>query len=75
MCIRDRYYSTPITLGERIIIAAERGTVFVIKPSNKLKIIARNEIGEKLAATPAIVDNTIYLRGQKHLWSFKKSPD
>lgn len=73
--VGGEYYSTPITLGERIIIAAERGTVFVIKPSNKLKIIARNEIGEKLAATPAIVDNTIYLRGQKHLWSFKKSPD
>jgi len=72
--VGGEYYSTPITVGDRIIIAAERGTVFVIKPSDKLEIIARNEIGEKLAATPAIVDNTIYLRGNKHLWSFKNNP-
>ena len=66
------YYATPLTVGDRILIAAERGTVFVIKPGNQLEIIARNEIGERIAATPAIVDNTIYLRGDKHLWAFRK---
>ncbi|MFL3666195.1 MAG: PQQ-binding-like beta-propeller repeat protein [Verrucomicrobiota bacterium] len=69
--VGGEYYATPITVGDRIIIAAERGTVFVIKPSDKLEIIARNEIGENLTATPAIVDNTIYLRGNKHLWAFR----
>jgi len=70
--VGGEYYATPITVGDRIIIAAERGTVFIIKPTDKLEIIARNEIGEKLEATPAIVDNTIYLRGGKHLWAFRK---
>jgi outer membrane protein assembly factor BamB len=70
--VGGEYYATPITVGDRIIIAAERGTVFVIKPSKQLEIIARNKIGENLTATPAIVDNTIYLRGNKHLWAFRK---
>ncbi|MDP6795673.1 MAG: PQQ-binding-like beta-propeller repeat protein [Verrucomicrobiota bacterium] len=70
--VGGEYYATPITVGDRIIIAAERGTVFVIKPSDKLEIIARNEIGENLAATPAIVNDTIYLRGNKHLWAFRE---
>ena len=56
-----------------ITIAAERGTVFVIKPSDKLEIITRNEIGEKLEATPAILDNSIYLGGDKHIWAFRKN--
>jgi len=56
-----------------VTIAAERGTVFVIKPSDKLEIIARNEISEKLVTTPAIVDNTIYLRGEKHIRAFRKN--
>ena len=70
--VGGEYYATPITVGDKIIIAAERGTVFVIKPSDKLEIIARNEIEENLAATPAIVDDTIYLRGSKHLWAFRE---
>ena len=70
--VGGEYYATPITVGDRIFIAAERGTVFVIKPSDKLEIIARNEIGEKLEATPAIVHDTLYLRGDKHLWAFRK---
>ena len=37
------YYATPITVGDRIFIAAERGTVFVIKPSDKLEIIAKRD--------------------------------
>ena len=67
------YYATPISVGNKILIAAQRGTVFLIKPSEEFEILASNKIGENISATPAIIDNTIYLRGEKHLWAFRES--
>ena len=44
--VGGEYYATPITVGDRIFIAAERGTVFVIKPSDKLEIIAETRLAK-----------------------------
>jgi hypothetical protein len=29
-------------------------------------------VGESLCATPAVVENTLYLRSDQHLWAFGK---
>jgi hypothetical protein len=36
------------------------------------EIIARNALGEGICATPAAIENTLYLRGAEHLWAFGK---
>jgi outer membrane protein assembly factor BamB len=66
------YYATPVAVGEHIVICAQRGTAFVIRAGDALEILSRNELGEALSATPAVVENTLYLRGEKHLWAFGK---
>lgn len=66
------YDATPVAVGEHIVICARRGTAFVVRAGDALEILARNEIGETLSATPAVVDNMLYLRGEKHLWAFGK---
>ena len=67
--VAGEYYATPVAVGEHIIVCAQRGTVFVLKDGVKLEVASRNELGEGLSATPAIVENTLYLRGDKHLWA------
>ncbi|MFT7631470.1 MAG: hypothetical protein ACI87E_002508, partial [Mariniblastus sp.] len=38
----------------------------------ELKVLAVNELDESFHASPAIVGEAIYLRGDKHLYCFRK---
>ncbi len=64
------YYATPVLVKDKLLVPAERGTVFVLSTDGPFEILERNQIGEGLYATPAVVDNKIYLRSSKHLWAF-----
>lgn len=68
--VAGEYYATPVAVGEHIVVCAERGTLLMVKASDALEIVARNNLGESLCATPAVVDNTVYLRSAEHLWAF-----
>jgi hypothetical protein len=35
-----------------------------------LEVLARNDLGESITATPAIADHKLYVRTAKHLWAF-----
>ena len=56
-------------VGDRVLIGATRGTMFVLATGDDLEIVARNEFDEGIYATPAVVDNTLYLRTARHLWA------
>jgi outer membrane protein assembly factor BamB len=64
----DTVYSSPIAAGGHIYLTGSSGTTVVIKVADELYIIASNEIGETVGATPAAVDNQLFLRGDKHLY-------
>jgi outer membrane protein assembly factor BamB len=40
----------------------------VISLKNSISFIAKNDIGEKMNASPAISDGRIYIRGYEHLF-------
>jgi hypothetical protein len=64
-----QYIVSPIVAGEKIIAASVRGIVTVIQVDDKLHVLARNNFGEKIFATPAVVENKIYLRTTGHLYA------
>ena len=64
-----QYIASPIAAGDKIVVASTRGVVTVIKVHDALKILARNNFGEKIFATPAIAENKIYLRTAGHLYA------
>jgi outer membrane protein assembly factor BamB len=66
------YFSSPVATKERIYIASRSGIVTVFDSGDKLNILAQNNFGELITATPAIVDNKIYLRTEKALYAFGK---
>ncbi len=67
------YYASPVAANGRIYIASLDGKVTVLLAGEKAEVIARNELGERCAATPAIVDHTLYYRTAKHLWAFAEN--
>lgn len=42
----------------------------VIEAGDTFKVLARNELGEKVMSSPAVVEGRIYLRTEKHLYCF-----
>ena len=64
-----QYVASPIAAGDKIIAASVRGVVTVIQVDDELKILAKNDFGDKIFATPAIAENIIYLRTTSHLYA------
>jgi len=64
------YYSSPITAHGRIYIASGKGTVTVFAAGDILKVLARNNLKEQVFATPAVVDNKLYVRTVRHMYAF-----
>jgi outer membrane protein assembly factor BamB len=66
------YFSSPIVAKGRIYIASRNGIVTVFDAGEKLNVLAQNNLGELITATPAAVDNKLYLRTEKALYAFGK---
>ncbi|MCP4463440.1 MAG: hypothetical protein GY819_11645, partial [Planctomycetaceae bacterium] len=47
------------------------GTTLVLKHGDELDVVATNALGEPVDATPAIVGNEIFIRGEKNLYCFE----
>jgi outer membrane protein assembly factor BamB len=64
-----QYIASPIAAGDKVLVASLRGVVTVIGVGDELKVLARNNFGEKIFATPAVAENKIYLRTTRHLYA------
>jgi outer membrane protein assembly factor BamB len=64
------YHASPVAAKGKIYFASTRGVVSVVEAGDTLKVLARSQLAERIAATPAIVDNKLYVRTANHLWAF-----
>jgi outer membrane protein assembly factor BamB len=65
------YYASPIAAAGRVYVASGDGVVTVIEAGkDELKVLARNEIGEDIVATPAIAGKVMYIRTLRALYAF-----
>jgi outer membrane protein assembly factor BamB len=68
-----RYYASPVAANGHIYFTSlDDGAITVLKAgTTKPEIVARNpKLGERVAATPAIADNALYVRTEQHLYAF-----
>lgn len=65
-------YASPVAAGSHIYLTDRSGKIVVIKDSNQLEVVATNEMGEGVDATPAPVDNQLFVRGEKHLFCISR---
>jgi outer membrane protein assembly factor BamB len=64
------YFASPIAANGHVYFASGEGTVTVIRDGETLEVLARNDIGEPIHATPAIIGDTLYVRTAAHLYAF-----
>jgi outer membrane protein assembly factor BamB len=68
-----RYYASPVAANGNIYFTSlEDGVVTVLKAGTaKPEVVVKNpKFGERIAATPAIADNCLYLRTASSLYAF-----
>lgn len=67
------YFASPVLANGRLYLASDRGTVTVVKAGDSLEILAHNELGDPIFASPAVADNKLYIRSSKQLWAFTQT--
>ena len=67
---RGPCYSSPVVGDGKIYIASAQGVVTVYKVGDDLEVLARNDLKERIMATPALVDGRVYVRTAKSLYAF-----
>lgn len=67
------YFASPILGDGKIYIAGENGKIVVLKDSSSLEILAVNDLGDAVLGTPAIVDDTLFVRTRTHLYAFSNT--
>jgi len=66
-------YASPVSAGGHVYITGRSGTTVVIKDGKKLEIVATNSVDEGVDATPAPVDNQLFIRGERHLFCIEEA--
>jgi outer membrane protein assembly factor BamB len=65
----DSVYSSPVGAAGRIYLASREGNTSVFKHGRELEILATNPLDDgAIDATPAIVGNELFIRGEGHLY-------
>lgn len=61
------FSASPIIAGRNLYVTDENGKTYVIALGRDYKLVAENELGETVMATPAAVGGVLYMRGRKNL--------
>ncbi len=70
--IGGNFSASPTIADGRIYLLDEEGTMTIIAPNKDFKLLASNKLEGRTLATPALVDNAIFLRSDTHLYRIEK---
>ncbi|QDS96752.1 outer membrane protein assembly factor BamB family protein [Adhaeretor mobilis] len=66
-----KYFASPTLANGKLYCTREEGMVFVVEVDEKgMELLAENNLGESLIATPVAVRDKILIRGEEHLFLF-----
>jgi len=63
------FSGSPVAADGRIFLSSEDGDIFVVKSGPEFEIVAKNSMGERLMATPAISEGMMYVRAEYHVFA------
>jgi outer membrane protein assembly factor BamB len=65
--IDDRFSASPVEAGGLLYVPAESGTTYVLRAADRFEIVARNDLGTPILASPAVVGSRLFLRTAEEL--------
>lgn len=68
----DTYYSSPVAAAGKIYLFSQTGIATVLKAGREWEILASNAMDDQVFATPAIVDDKMFVRTRTALYCFEQ---
>ena len=62
------YSSSPVYAEGKVYFQNESGMGFVVKAAKTFEQLAQNDLDEKSLASYAVVDGSLFIRTEQHLW-------
>ena len=66
--------ASPVAAAGRVYITSINGATVVLKHGGEPKVLAVNQLDDRFNASAALAEGDLYLRGEKHLYCLKKTP-
>jgi outer membrane protein assembly factor BamB len=66
-------YASPVGAGGHVYIPDREGTTMVIKHSGEFEVVATNVLDDGFDASPVVIGDTLYLKGNRYLYCIEKS--
>jgi len=67
-------FASPVAAADRIYVVDRNGTTLVLKRGAGFEPLARNRLEDSFSASPAIVGDALYLRGERNLYCVAEDP-
>ena len=67
------YYASPVAADGKVFLANTEGKITVLKAAANWEVLAVNELGDEVSATPALSEGRLYLRTRGALYCFTSS--
>lgn len=72
--VSGMFHSSPLRIGNRIFGLSREGEVVVLAAGKEYELIARNDLGERSQATPAVADGKLIYRTEESLICIGEKP-
>lgn len=66
---RGRFTASPVAVGDKILLISQDGDAAFIAAGPEFVVLAQSSLDEPVYATPAIVGDRVYVRGERHLFA------
>jgi outer membrane protein assembly factor BamB len=71
--LKGKHSASPIYGSGRIYLFGEKGLATVFRPGREFKLLAENQLPERIMATPAVVGESLIVRTSSHLYRLGES--
>ena len=66
-------FASPVGAADRIYITSREGITLVMSNAEDSKLLSVNRLNDVFSASPALVGNQLFLRGEKFLYCLEKN--
>jgi len=66
-----QFVASPVAFDGKVLLSSQDGDTYVVKAGPEHEVIGTNPLGEQMFASLALVGDSIFIRGEKHLYRIR----
>ncbi|MFT4547550.1 MAG: outer membrane protein assembly factor BamB [Verrucomicrobiales bacterium] len=67
-----QYSASPVIANDKLYAISAQGVMSILATGDDFEMLHQHDLGEAAHVTPALDQNTIYIRGENHLFAFRR---